>query len=152
MATPPRVIHPRVIAIEDSEEAAAAGELLPSDWNADHELVGVAGLDSPEFVNEPTAPTPPPGDRSKRLATMEALGNVTAPARLTLTAAGNVTIPDNAALVVAKKTIPAAFQINLPLSTNLVSETVTIKDRMLANGAGAGTYNITVAAQGAELI
>jgi hypothetical protein len=153
MAGTVSVKHRFISGLEDSEEAAAAGELLPSNWNDEHEVVGAAPIDSPEFVNEPRAPTPPLGDRSTRLATMEALSNATsAQPRLTLTAAGNVTVPDDVALVVVKKTVPAAFQINLPLSTDLIPEEVTIKDRMVVNGAGAGTYNITVATQGAETI
>jgi hypothetical protein len=152
MAGPVIVRHARQVDLEDSEEAAAAGELLPSDWNGDdaHVVVGAASIDSPDFLNEPTAPTPPPGDRSRRLATMEALHGFAAPTRLTLRAAGDVVLPNDAALVVAKKNVPAAFSIRLPLSTDLVAETVTIKDRMLANGAGAGTFNITIAASGAE--
>jgi hypothetical protein len=156
MTIPGTVIvrHSFVSLLEDSEEAAAAGELVPSNWNGDgaHEVVGAAPIDSPEFLNEPTAPTPPRGDRSKRLATTEFLDDLGRPQRLTLTAAGDVTLADDIGLVIAKKTVPAAFRINLPLSTNLVPEFVTIKDRMLANGAGAGTFNITVAAQGAETI
>jgi hypothetical protein len=69
------VRHTRQVDLEDSEEAAAAGQLVPSDWNGDgaHEVVGAAPIDSPDFLNEPTAPTPPLGDTSRRLATMEAL-------------------------------------------------------------------------------
>lgn len=152
MATPPRVRHKKTLDIEDSAEAEAAGQLLPSDWMDDHELEGVAGLDSPEFVNEPTAPTPPLGDRSTRIATTASLSEISQPKRLTLTAAGDVTVPNDVGLVVIRKSVPAAFQIELPLSTELVGEAVTIKDRMLANGAGAGTYNVTVVAQGAETI
>ncbi len=149
------VRHTRQVDLEDSEEAAAAGELLPSDWNGDdaHEVVGAAPIDSPDFVGEPTAPTPPLGDASDRIATMAAVARATgAVPQVTLTAAGDVTIDDDIGLVIVKKTVPAAFTINLPLSTGLVLETITVKDRMLANGAGAGTFNITVATQGAELI
>lgn len=148
------VRHARQVDIEDSEEAAAAGQLLPSNWNGDdaHVVEGAAPLDSPAFVNTPTAPTPPAGDRSQRLATTESLGQISAPKRQTLIAAGNDTIAADIGLVVAKKTVPAAFQVNLPLSTDLVADIITVKDRMLVNGAGAGTFNITVAAQGAETI
>ena len=152
MATPPRVVHRKSVTIADSEEAAAAGELLPSDWNDEHELTNVAGLDSPEFVNEPTAPTPPPGDKSKRLATMEALHSIAAPKRLTLFAPGDVQLPSDVALVTVKKTVPAAFTITLASSLDLVGETVTIKDRMLVNGAGAGTYNVTISPSGSETL
>jgi hypothetical protein len=147
------VKHKKPSLLADSEEAAAAGELLPSDWNDEHEVVGAAPIDSPAFVNSPTAETPPLGDTSTRLATMAALARATgAPPQLTVTAAGNVNVPHDIALVIVKKAVPAAFQINLPLSTDLILEIVTIKDRMLANGFGAGTFNITVATQGVELI
>lgn len=140
--------------LEDSEEAAAAGELVPSNWNGDdaHEVVGAAPLDSPEFLNEPRGPTPPSGDRSTRLATTASLDEITRPKRLTLSVAGDVAIPNDVSLVIIKKTVPATFVIHLPLSTVMAGEFCTVKDRMLANGAGAGTFNVTVAAQGAETI
>src|ERR1043166_8536993 len=74
------VRHRRQVDLEDSEEAAAAGELLPSDWNGDdaHIVEGAAPIDSPDFLNEPTAPTPPLNDTSRRLATMEAVHSVVA--------------------------------------------------------------------------
>lgn len=154
MAGTVTVRHSFISLLEDSEEAAAAGELVPSNWNGNeaHVVEGAAPIDSPEFLNEPKAPTPPRGDRSTRLATTEFLDDLGRPVRLTLTAAGDVTLPHDVGLVIAKKAVPAVFQINLPLSNDLVPEFVTIKDRMLANGAGAGTFNITVAAQGIETI
>src|SRR5260370_31784180 len=72
--------------------------------------------------------------------------------RKTLVDAGDYAVPAGISLVIAKKLVPAAFTITLPLSTALVGETVTIKDRMLANGAGASTFNITVVAAGSEKI
>jgi hypothetical protein len=146
------VKHKKISPIADSPDAAAAGEVVPSDWNDEHQVVGAAPLDSPAFVNSPTAPTPPIGDRSQRLATTASLNEITKPAQLTLIAAGDVTIPNNIGLVIIKKTAPASFTIFLPLSTALVYEAITLKDRMLANGAGAGTFNITVMTQGTETI
>lgn len=147
------ITHAFVSQEEDSEDAAAAGQLVPSNWNAHHLVEGAAPIDSPAFVNTPTAPTPPVGDTSTRLATMEAISQATgAQPRATLKAAGDYLVPDNIAYVVAKKTVPASFTITLPLSTDLIPESVTTKDRMLANGAGAGTFNITVSASGAETL
>lgn len=146
------VTHRFVSTLEDSSDAAAAGELVPSNWNDVHVVEGAAPLDSPAFINTPTAPTPPPGDTSERLATMAALAGalgVLLP-RVTLLDPGDYAVPVGIALVVAKKATPAAFTITLPLSTALTVEFVIVKDRMLVNGAGAGTYNITVAASGSE--
>jgi hypothetical protein len=147
------VTHSFVSLLEDSSDAEAAGELVPSNWNDEHVVTGAAPIDSPAFVGMPTAPTPDFGDTSDRIATMAALAAASGSVpQQTLTAAGNVTIAPGIALVIARKTVPAAFTITLPLSTALLSEQITIKDRMLANGAGAGTFNIMLAAQGTETL
>src|ERR1700731_1887269 len=101
------VTHAFVSQLEDSPDAAAAGELVPSNWNDDHVVEGAAPLDSPVFVGTPTAPTPAPGDTSARIATMAALAAVTgAVPQQTITGAGNVTIANGIALVIARNTVP----------------------------------------------
>lgn len=149
------VTHAFVSMLEDSPDAAALGELVPSNWNDDHVVEGAAPLDSPAFVNTPTAPTPPPGDTSNRLATMAALAAATAsPSRVNLTSAVNYNVADGIALVIARCAAPAAFAVTLPLSTDAnAPDEITVKDRMLSSGgAGAGTYNITVQGEGGETI
>lgn len=152
MATAPRVAHKKRVDIPDSDEAADSGQLLPSDWNDDHELIGVAGIDSPAFLNAPTAPTPPRGEVSDRLATMAALNAQEAPKRKTLVDAGDYLVPADVGLVIAKKSVPAPFAITLPPSTELVAEVVTVKDRGRATGGGASAYPVTIFASAGETI
>jgi hypothetical protein len=148
------ITHAFVSALEDSPDAVAAGEIVPSNWNDEHVVEGAAALDSPAFVGTPTAPTPPVGDNSTRLATTATVAAAVAPpARMTLIAAGDYVVADGIALIVVKKAVPALTAITLPLSTDAgAPEVITVKDRMLANGAGASTFNITIFASAAETL
>lgn len=147
MATPPRVVHTKHLDLADSEEAAAAGELVISDWNDDHELDGVAGLDSPAFVNTPTAPTPPAGDASTRLATMEALSRASAGITQTVTLAMSPYVPAASEAVLLVDTSLGPVTINLTASATRSGLGLVIKDAtgnakanpITANCAGAET-------------
>jgi hypothetical protein len=146
------ITHAFVSQEEDSPDAAAAGQLVPSNWNADHVVEGAAPIDSPVLITPRAVSTPPVGDRSTLLATTASLGELTQPAQLTILGAGNVTVPADIGFVIAKNAVPASYTILLPLSTDLQYEEITVKDRMLANGSGASTFNITIATQGGEEI
>lgn len=152
------VTHVFVSQLEDSPDAAAAGELVPSNWNDDHVVEGVAPLDGAALISPTVNPTPAPGDSSDLAANTqfvtEAIGTITAPARKTLTA-GSYAVADGIGYVVVKLTVPAAVTITLPLSTDEnAPEVITIKDRMLAagTGQGAGTFNIAISPSGDETL
>ena len=152
------VRHRRQVVLEDSEEAAAAGELLPSDWNGDdaHEVVGAAPLDSPEFVNEPLAPTPPAEDTSRRLATMEAVHAVVAASRISITPTSVVfaqspyaVSSDDAIIFVDLSGGPVVIDLQpaAERTAGLDDPTLTIKD--IANAA---VNNIRINPDGVETI
>jgi len=58
------------------EVALWGGGASPSGKSSPAELAGYAPLDSPAFLNTPTAPTPPSGDTSNRISTTEFVKNV----------------------------------------------------------------------------
>lgn len=138
MATPPRVIHRKHVDFEDSEEAAAEGQLVPSDWNDEHELEGVAGLDSPEFVNEPKAPTPPPGDSSTRIATMEALQAAVSKSVRVITTAGPQAADPADDVIIIKQTVGAPFALTVDWSQR------TRSLRVVDGKGDAGVNNISI--------
>jgi hypothetical protein len=151
------VRHTRHVDLEDSEEAAAAGELLPSDWNGDdaHEVVGAAPLDSPEFVNAPTAPTPATDDTSRRLATMEAVHAVVAASRLTV-APTLIGIAQSPYTVLSSDTVIFVDSSGGPVVINLqpAADRAALDDPPLAikDVATAAINNIRINPNGVETV
>jgi hypothetical protein len=150
------VRHRRQVDLEDSEEAAAAGELLPSNWNGDdaHEVVGAAPIDSPDFLNEPTAPTPPLGDTSRRLATMEALDaalqalTADIPTQVTFAQSPYSVLLTDGVLFVDSSGGPVV--INLQPAAARLGRALEVKD-ITGNAATAG-HNISIIPNGVETI
>lgn len=123
------VRHTRQVDLEDSEEAAAAGELLPSDWNGDdaHVVEGAAPIDSPAFVGTPTGTTPPLGDASLRLATMEALAAAVAHAV--------------ASAAITPKPVTFAMSPYVPLAADQLLQVDTSGGAIIINMTGCAARN-----------
>lgn len=153
------VRHTFVSLLEDSEEAAAAGQLVPSNWNGDgaHVVEGAAPIDSPDFVGAPTAPTPDLGDTSRRLATMEALAAAIAHA---LSLVSVAIIPTTVTSGMSPYTPLATDQL-LFVDTSVAGVVINLTGCAARNGVAlevkdatgnADIHPITVNRNGAELI